>query len=83
MVVLLWMPLDLSVGLDTVEGLVDRPALPAAARHIRRTKVRMSVNPRDSRPAARLQLEPLWKWTAKPLVQKKKTDRTFSLGSII
>lgn len=62
LLVLLWMPLDLSVELDTVDGLVDRPALPAAARHIKRTNVRMSVNPKDSRPAARLQLEPLWKW---------------------
>lgn len=38
---------------------VDRPALPAAARHIKRTRVLMSVRPRDSSPAARLQLEPL------------------------
>lgn len=42
-----------------VEGLVERPALPAAAKHINRTSVRISVSPRDSRPAARLQLEPL------------------------
>ncbi|KAF3833082.1 hypothetical protein F7725_026747 [Dissostichus mawsoni] len=40
-------------------GLVERPALPAAARHISLTRVLMSVKPRDSRPAARLQLEPL------------------------
>lgn len=38
---------------------VESPALPAAAKHIRRTRVLMSVKPRDSNPAARLQLEPL------------------------
>lgn len=38
---------------------VERPARPAAARHIKRTRVLMSVRPRDSSPAARLQLEPL------------------------
>lgn len=38
---------------------VDSPALPAAAKHIRRTRVLMSVKPRDSNPAARLQLDPL------------------------
>lgn len=58
---MLWIPLDRSVELDTVHGLVESPALPAAARHIKRTKVLMSVNPKDSRPAARLQLEPLSK----------------------
>ena len=44
-----------------MHGLVESPALPAAARHIKRTKVLISVNPKDSRPAARLQLEPLSK----------------------
>ena len=58
---MLCIPLDRSVELDTVDGLVERPALPAAARHIKRTKVLISVNPKDSRPAARLQLEPLSK----------------------
>lgn len=38
---------------------VDSPALPAAAKHIRRTRVLMSVKPRDSNPAAKLQLDPL------------------------
>lgn len=61
LLVLLWIPRDRSAGLEAVAGLVESPALPAAARHIKRTKVLMSVSPKDSRPAARLQLEPLSK----------------------
>ena len=56
---LLCPPRERSEVLAMAEGLVERPALPAAAKHINRTSVRISVNPRDSRPAARLQLEPL------------------------
>ena len=52
-------PRGLSAGPELVGGLVDRPARPAAARHMSRTSVLISVKPRDSRPAARLQLEPL------------------------
>ena len=52
-------PRGLSAGPEPVGGLVDRPARPAAARHMSLTSVLMSVKPRDSRPAARLQLEPL------------------------
>lgn len=59
LVIWLWMPRGLSEGPSPEQEPVERPALPAAARHIRRTKVRMSVKPRDSSPAARLQLEPL------------------------
>lgn len=56
---LLCPPRERSEALAMAEGLVERPALPAAAKHMSRTKVRISVSPRDSRPAARLQLEPL------------------------
>lgn len=66
LLVLLCIPLDRSVVLDIVEELVERPALPAAARHINRTKVRISVKPKDSRPAARLQLDPLSKMEKNP-----------------
>lgn len=52
-------PRGLSAWLEPAVGLVERPARPAAARHISLTRVLMSVKPRDSRPAARLQLEPL------------------------
>lgn len=56
---LLCPPRGRSEVLAMAEGLVERPALPAAAKHINRTSVRISVRPRDSRPAAKLQLEPL------------------------
>lgn len=52
-------PRGLSAWPGPVDGLVERPARPAAARHISLTRVLMSVKPRDSRPAARLQLDPL------------------------
>lgn len=54
-------PRGLSAWPEPVVGLVESPARPAAARHISLTRVLMSVKPRDSRPAARLQLEPLCK----------------------
>lgn len=56
---LLCPPRERSEMLAMAEEPVERPALPAAAKHINRTSVRISVSPRDSRPAARLQLEPL------------------------
>lgn len=56
---LLCPPRERSEVFAVAEGLVERPALPAAAKHINLTSVRISVRPRDSRPAARLQLEPL------------------------
>lgn len=52
-------PRGLSEWPEVDNGLVERPARPAAARHISLTRVLMSVRPRDSRPAARLQLDPL------------------------
>lgn len=54
------LPRGLSACPELDVGLVDSPARPAAARHISLTRVLMSVRPRESRPAARLQLEPLW-----------------------
>lgn len=55
-------PRGLSAWPGPVDELVERPARPAAARHISLTRVLMSVKPRDSRPAARLQLDPLNVW---------------------
>ena len=52
-------PRGLSPWPELAVGLVERPARPAAAKHMSLTRVLMSVKPRDSRPAARLQLEPL------------------------